>query len=116
MEGMTVGELNRMNSTEQANEDIQDLAKDINNGLDDIMVETEMEEELSGQGVVEMIKEPLALLLIYVMLSHESVRMMFGRYISQINPGADGAVSMAGVVIYGIIFVLIFMIVKKYLL
>ncbi len=117
MEGTSIRELNREGDNgEPQNEDMQNLARDINNGLEDVMVETEMEEEVVGQGIIDIVKEPLVLLIIYVMMSHESVRMTLGRYISQINPGQDGAVTMTGVVIYGIIFVMIFMLVKKYLL
>ncbi len=51
----------------------------------------------------------ILLLIIYLLMSQEFVRNFVGRYIRTINNNAEGVVPFKGVVVYGIIFVLIFL-------
>ncbi len=67
----------------------------------------------SGSYVPEILKEPLLIIIIYVILSQGFVRKGIGSYISYINPTQDGSVALIGYVIYGTILALLFMFFKK---
>nr|QBK88910.1 MAG: hypothetical protein LCMiAC02_00030 [Mimivirus LCMiAC02] len=60
--------------------------------------------------------ESLIILLVYVLISQPFVRDTIGKYIKQINPGVKGEVSLTGVIIYGIILVVLYSIIKKFLI
>jgi len=63
-----------------------------------------------------LLKEFLLLVIIYVILSQNFFRNFIGKYIKYINPKPDGNVSLIGVIIYGILFAIIYLIVKKFLI
>jgi hypothetical protein len=99
--------------------DIDELAKDISNNLNEKELfdgETEdKEDDNFTLSIPSNLKDPLLLLIIFVILSQSSVRQLFGKYISYINPDEEGVVSLMGIVIYGIILVAIYMLIKKLL-
>jgi hypothetical protein len=98
--------------------DLDQLAKDISENLNDKKyVDEDTEEDKDGLvlKVPYNLKDPLILFAIYFILSQASVRQLFGKYISYINPDVEGIVSQMGVIIYGIIMVVLFMITKKFL-
>ena len=66
--------------------------------------------------VPEILREPLIILILYIVLSQDIVRRIIGEYIPQIRPGENGVVSFTGMVIYGLILVLLFVIFKKLLI
>jgi len=63
----------------------------------------------------EIIKEPLIILILFVILSQTIVRKLIGEYLPYINPDGSGKVSFVGIVIYGLILSIGFVIVKKFL-
>lgn len=99
--------------------DIDELAKDISDNLNDKEpFETDSEEkddENFTLSIPNNFKDPLLLLTVFVILSQSSVRQLFGKYIPYINPDEEGVVSIIGIVIYGIILVAIYMLIKKLL-
>jgi len=102
--------------------EMSELASEIGKGFDEEMIiDTESEEEPNEQsGYLEYIptalKEPLAIVAIFVFLSHPKVKTAIGKYIKQINPTDDCQVPFSGVVIYGIILATIYHFVKKYII
>jgi len=55
----------------------------------------------------------LLIIIIYVFLSYNPTRGFIGKYIKQINPRYDGTISLVGMVIYGLILAVIFLIARK---
>jgi hypothetical protein len=66
--------------------------------------------------IPDILKEPLLLLLIYVIMSQEFVKNLIGSYITIINPTDDGNVSFIGVVMYGVILTIFFIVLRSLLL
>ena len=110
---------------------IHHLVKNINQSLDDYAPSksqntedseddsTEKEEDInskiksSDSYIPEILKEPLLIIIIYVIMSQGFVRKSIGSYISYINPNQDGYVSLIGYITYGTILALLFMFFKK---
>lgn len=63
--------------------------------------------------LVYKLREPLIILIIYIIMSQPTVREVAGKYIKYIRPDDEGKVSFAGVLIYGIILATLFMLVKN---
>ena len=62
-------------------------------------------------------REPLLIIIIYTLLSLNSVKEMFSVYIPQLKQINNGSTNMIiGTVVYGIIFAIIFVLAKKLLL
>ena len=59
------------------------------------------------------IKESIILFTIFFLLSQEMIKDFFGKYFSSINGDSEGKVNVQGVVVYGIILTVLFMIIKK---
>lgn len=111
--------------------DITHLVSDINKSLDnyspsnqdippndDPNDEEEIEDIDSNKSrfcIPEWLKEPLLILLIYIILSQNFTKVFIGKYIKYINPSTDGTVSFLGVVIYGTILAVLYIILKKLL-
>ena len=64
----------------------------------------------------KILVESLIILLVYILISQPFVRDTIGKYIKQINPGAKREVSLTGIVIYGLILVVLYSVIKKFLL
>ena len=110
--------------------DIEELTKDINNNiLEDTFFSLgegsdEDKKQKSTKGsdggflffVPREWREPLLLLLVYLLLSQKIVTQTLGNYISQLNPTVDGTVGFAGLLIYGVLLVAVYFLAKKYLL
>lgn len=116
--------------TKSDKKNIHKLVSNINNSLDNIKpkkkknkkkddTETETNEDEQKPSykkiIFDKIKEPLLLLFIYFLLSQGFVKNLFGMYFKQINPNDDGQVSFFGILIYGTILTIIFMITKHFL-
>lgn len=99
--------------------DIDELARDISENLNDKEPFAQETDDDNKESLTFSIphdwKDPLILLIIYVILSQASVRQLFGKYISFINPNEEGIVSQSGIIIYGIILIALYMIIKKFL-
>jgi len=71
---------------------------------------------LSNISVPYMLREPLILLVIYVILSQSFVKNAINSYVPYIGNNADGSKTFITIVIYGCILATLFMVVKKILL
>lgn len=101
--------------------DIEELAKDLNENLPEQIILNEHTEESKEKFnitsyIPEGLKDPLIILVLFVILSQPVVRETIGTYIKQINPDIEGKVSLTGVVIYGIILATLYYLVKRFLL
>lgn len=98
-----------------------DLARNINNNFQPEVVP---EEETSDESytidggllnrVPKNLREPLVLILIFIILSNHDIKNFVGRYIKQINPDYTGRVPLVGVIIYGVIYASLFHLSKRY--
>src|SRR3989338_11045334 len=105
-----------------SNKDIEHLVNDINESLtindknSDTDVSTEGEIISDNQTDTEPVpkkkskyslqyfaKEGLLLLVLFIILSQPMIRNAIGNYVPHINPKEDGALSLLGVLIYGVI-------------
>ena len=57
--------------------------------------------------------EIIIILSLYVVMSQPFVISFLAKYINQLNPNENGEASMAGIVIYGFILAVLFLIVRK---
>lgn len=114
--------------------DMEDLARDIANNLPSDSYKRGLEHmegipTLHGEettittkshgimwNVPKMLREPLIILVLYIILSLPAVYTFIGKYVKPINCDATGRVSFAGVVIYGIILATTYALTKKILL
>lgn len=58
-------------------------------------------------------KDFLVLFILYFVLSQEMIKDFFAKYFTCINPGDDDKVGVQGVIVYGLILTVLFMIVRK---
>ena len=112
------GFIRKGNTNEKQDFDIDELTRDINDNIpDDTFVSiTESVDDEKTSTIPFGWKEPLLLLLVYLLMSQAIVRQTAGTYIKQLNPGPDGTVGFIGVLIYGILLVTIYFILKKLLI
>lgn len=103
------------------------LVSDINRSLDDyspsrsIISEESEEEEITNKRSINsyipnFVKEPLLLIIIYVIMSQEFVHKMLSNYIPYVNVNDEGRVPLLGIIIYGSIMAVIFMFFRKILI
>ena len=59
-------------------------------------------------------KDFLILFILYFILSQEMIKDFFARYFSCLNPDEEGKIGVQGVIIYGLILTILFMIMKKF--
>jgi hypothetical protein len=95
----------------------KEIAKEINDDLDDIIPQNENfnipnEEKLLGF-LPENLRDPLIIFILYMFLSLRPVQEFIGRYVSQINPDGEGKVPYIGVIIYGLLLISLYFIVKR---
>lgn len=62
------------------------------------------------------VKDFILLFSIYFILSQDMIKDLFSGYFTCINPDDEGKVGVKGVIVYGLILTIIFMLSKKYLL
>lgn len=62
------------------------------------------------------IKDFILLFSIYFILSQDMIKDLFTGYFTCLNPDEEGKVGVKGVIVYGLILTIIFMLSKKYLL
>ena len=121
--GMHQGVPQQMQQQMQQQKSMQELAKDISNQFaDDLFTEEPIkiksEDKINKDKWLDtipgLIREPFILMFIYVILSQPVVRGLFGKYFAQLNPGNDGETPLIGIIIYGLILSVTFMLVKKF--
>ena len=117
------GELKFIKPGVPRDSDAEELAKDLNENLPDTFASvSDVTTEKSNTGrfnimskIPESFRDPLIILVIFIVLSLPVVRETLSNYIPQINPDAEGKVAFTGILIYGIILVALFMIAKRFL-
>lgn len=62
---------------------------------------------------LKTLTEFLLLLTLYVIMSQPFVVSVASGYIQQLNPSEEGTISMTGIIIYGLILTVMFMVVRK---
>lgn len=62
------------------------------------------------------IKDFILLFSIYFILSQDMIKDLFAGYFTCLNPDEEGKVGVKGIIVYGLILTIIFMLSKKYLL
>ena len=62
--------------------------------------------------IPEFVKDPLLIWIIFIFLSQNFIKQLIGKYVQHINPNEEGVVSFLGVVIYGLIFAVLFALIK----
>jgi hypothetical protein len=62
------------------------------------------------------IKDFILLFSIYFILSQDMIKDLFSSYFTSLNPDDDGKVGVKGVILYGLILTIAFMLFKKYLI
>lgn len=115
---------------------IRELANDVNNSLQALEKleknkknndSDESEEELDPDSETNIVLaeieaehdylklpiEFLLLLTLYVIMSQPFVFSLASSYIKQLVPKSDGEISMSGIIIYGLIMTIMFMVVRK---
>lgn len=97
------------------------LSKDINDSIDDLpqqkkkVVHEEKKEKLFDK-IPAIFREPLLLLLIYIILSMDITKKTLAHYIPQIKPTESGEIQFMGILFYGLILTILFIILKRLLL
>jgi len=62
---------------------------------------------------VFLLKDFLIIFILYLFLSQDMIKDFFANYFTCINPNEDGKVGIKGVVIYGLILAVLFVLVKN---
>jgi hypothetical protein len=88
---------------------------ELKKGLEHVMVENGLPSSTSSYMFDDMfnIKEFVILFGLYFLLSQEMVKDLFAQYFTSLNPDDMGRVQVKGVIIYGLILTVLFMIFKK---
>lgn len=63
-----------------------------------------------------IVREPVIIILIYIILSLDVVKKTLSTYIPQVKQTSDGNVLFTGVVVYALIFAIMYVVAKKLLL
>lgn len=100
----------------EINDDISDLDDDELDKLISKNYDKESNRSNKKTKVPEMIRDPLTIVALYCILSMTIVKENIAKYVPQIEPGDDGQPRLSGIVIYGIILAILFVIVKNYIL
>lgn len=61
----------------------------------------------------KMLMEPIILLTLYVIMSQPFFLTIMSDYINQLNPSEDGSIGMGGILIYGFILTVSFLVIRK---
>jgi len=116
---------------EQEREQERDQSENIEDSYDDIIDRSKFRRQLIRRPKLHKIKkqekpkpqkiidyvlfvfEIIIILSLYVVMSQPFVISFLSKYINQLNPNENGEASMAGIVIYGFILAVLFLIVRK---
>lgn len=102
--------------------DIEELARDINENLPSEMNEVNETEEHFGESSMNLFsvfpaqfRDPILIVLLFLLLSQGAVKEFIGKYIPQINADETCVVSFTGILIYGIILAGLFSLCKRFI-
>lgn len=112
------------------------LAREVNDSLDDLntpqeppkqqpsirprQLQKQQKEQKDNDGIMGRVpmflREPIIIVLIYVVLSLDIVKKTLSSYIPQIKPSADGSILFVGIIIYAMILAISYSVAKRLLL
>jgi len=92
------------NDDDSDNEQYEHYESENNTRLKEIEPETDY---------LKVLTEFLLLLTLYVIMSQPFVLSFASSYIQQLNPTEEGSVNMSGIIIYGMIMIVLFMVVRR---
>lgn len=72
-------------------------------------------ENINQDDYLRLITEFLLLLTLYVIMSQPFVISYASKYITQLTPDENNTVSMTGIIIYGSLLVVLFMVTRKFI-
>jgi hypothetical protein len=61
------------------------------------------------------VKDAIIIFVLFFLMSQDMIKDIFSQYFTSINPDDEGKVGVKGVIIYGVIFAVVFVIVKSFL-
>ena len=97
-----------VDDTEESEDDKESI--DDKEDLDEVTVKAV---EVIDINYGKMFTEFLILLTLYVVMSQPFVVSIASYYIHQLNPSEDGSIDMTGLIIYGLIMTVMFMVIRK---
>lgn len=108
------------NDDEILNEiEMSELAQELSDDVPEIVENIEEDDEnVNGNGfdiISDNVKEPLLVIVIYMVMSHPAFRNFMTNNIRQLQPDAYGNISWGGIFIYGVVLALLFSISKRFL-
>jgi len=106
-----INKINKLNKSKKGKNINTDNDPDTDDDKKDIKIEKKSKFKLPFQ-IPEFIKDPLLIWVIFILLSQNFIKQLIGKYVKQINPNEEGVVSFIGVVIYGLIFAVLFGLIK----
>lgn len=62
--------------------------------------------------IPEMLKDPILIWLLFMLMSQNFFKNLIGKYLKTINPDEDGIVGLGGIAMYGLIFSILFTVIK----
>ena len=96
------------------------LSEDMDDDEDEDDLDNDDEDNNKSSGVLNFIpiklKEPLLIIILYVILSQSFTKKIIGKYITYVNPKSNGNMTFVGVLIYGVILAILYMILSTLLL
>ena len=98
---------NKLNKSKK----IKDIDTDTDDDKKNVKIEKKSKFKLPFK-IPEFIRDPLLIWIIFILLSQNFIKQLIGKYVKQINPNEEGVVSFMGVVIYGLIFAVLFGVLK----
>lgn len=107
--------MNQLATDITANLPEERLLNDIEEHLEEEVITTKNANNGFLSFIPEILREPLLILVIFVIMSQPFIQQNIGNYIKQVNP-IGGRVSLVGIVIYGTIFAIVFAVLKRFLL
>ena len=107
--------------------DINDLVKDVYNDINKKDIkdikdindnnENDTEKKCDFYKIFDRfkknIKDMIIILIIYIILSQEKIRLAFSYYLPMLNPTENDSVTLPGIIIYGLILSLFYGIIKS---
>lgn len=74
-----------------------------------------IEEEEKSSGIIGLIKEPIILIILYIVISHPALSSLLGKYIPFFKAADDGSTSIVSLLAKAVLFAVIFFIIKIFL-
>ena len=110
----------QLNKSKKSSRSNKNKIKEVVDKLEDFVIDNEISStksysEYAGWFFDECFnyKDFLVLFIVYFILSQEMIKDFFAKYFSSLNPDYEGKIGVQGVIIYGLILTVLFMVVRK---